>query len=84
VTTWFLYVLECKDGTLYTGVTTDVARRVAAHDAGRGARYTRGRGPVTLVYLDEQPDRSSALRRERATKRLSRAAKERLLGREPG
>lgn len=77
---WFLYIVECSDGSLYTGVTNDVDRRLAAHNAGRGARYTRSRRPVRLVYLDEQPDRSTALRREHALKRLTRAEKEELLG----
>ena len=73
---WFLYMVECADGTLYTGVTNDVARRLDAHNTGRGARYTRARRPVRLVYLDEQASRSEALRREHALKRLPRAEKE--------
>jgi putative endonuclease len=79
-TPWFVYVLRCRDGSLYTGVTTDVAARLAAHNDGQGARYTRGRGPVELVYVEPQDDRGAALRREAAIKRLSRAAKARLVG----
>jgi predicted GIY-YIG superfamily endonuclease len=80
-TTWYLYVLRCADGTLYTGVTTDLARRQRQHDAGRAARYTRGRGPTTLVYHERCPGRGAALRREAAVKALTRAAKERLIRR---
>lgn len=76
---WWVYVLECRDGTLYTGCTDDIPRRLAAHNAGRGAKYTRGRGPVTLRYREETPDKSSALRREAAIKRLSRAEKQALI-----
>lgn len=73
---WHLYMVRCADGTLYTGIATDVARRVAAHAAGRGARYTRGRGPFALVYSEACGDRSSASRREHALKRLAREEKE--------
>ena len=75
----FVYIVRCADDTLYTGWTTDVARRVAQHNAGRGARYTRMHRPVTLVYQEEVPDRSAAMRRERAIKKLDRARKERLV-----
>ena len=75
---WWVYLLKCRDGSLYTGVTTDVAARVATHRAGEGARYTRSRLPVELVYAESVPDRSAALRREAAIKRLS-AADKRLL-----
>jgi putative endonuclease len=68
-------LVRCGDGTLYTGVTNDVADRIAAHNAGRGAKYTRGRLPVTLVYRESTSDRGAALRREHEIKRLSRAAK---------
>ena len=71
----FVYILECADGTYYTGWTTDLARRVAVHNAGRGSRYTRLRRPVKLIYWEEHPDRSSAQRRELAVKRLPRARK---------
>jgi putative endonuclease len=76
---YYCYILECADGTYYTGWSTDPARRLAQHNAGRGARYTRSRLPVDLVYIEEQPDRLSALRREIAIKRLSRAKKSALV-----
>ena len=60
---WFVYILRCGDGTLYTGIATDTERRLAEHRAGLGAKYTRGRGPLTLVYRERCPDRSAALRR---------------------
>lgn len=71
----FVYMVRCADGSLYTGWTTDLARRVAAHNAGRGAKYTRSRRPVRLVWAEPQPHRSAALRREAAVKALPRAAK---------
>jgi putative endonuclease len=77
--TWFVYILECADGTFYTGVTNDIGRRVRQHNEGNGARYTRGRGPVTLCYQEECGDRSLAQVREAAVKRLPREAKERLI-----
>jgi putative endonuclease len=73
--TWHVYVLRCRDGTLYTGATNDVVRRLARHAAGDGARYTRARLPVVLVYSERAGDRSAALRREAALKRLTRAEK---------
>jgi putative endonuclease len=72
---WSVYVVRCADGSLYTGVARDLAARIAAHNAGRGARYTRGRGPVTLVYREGADDRASAQRREAAIKRLPATAK---------
>lgn len=72
---WWVYILRCADDTLYTGVTDDVERRLAAHNSGKGAKYTRGRGPVAVVYREEQPDKSQALRRELALKRLTRPQK---------
>jgi len=75
-----VYVIECADGSLYTGYTTDVERRVAEHDAGEGAKYTRGRTPVTLRHVESFDSRSMALSREHAIKSLSRAEKERLVG----
>lgn len=72
---YWVYILRCADGTLYTGITDDVERRLAAHNSGKGAKYTRGRGPVELVYREEAADKSAALRRELAIKRLSRAEK---------
>jgi putative endonuclease len=71
----YVYILTCSDGTLYTGWTTDLAGRLAAHQAGRGARYTRTRLPVKLVYQETCPDRSSAMKRERAIKKLPRVKK---------
>lgn len=72
---YVVYILRCGDGTLYTGCTNDLARRLAAHSAGRGAKYTRARLPVALVYQEPAADRSQALRREAAIKALSRAQK---------
>ena len=72
---YFVYMLECADGSLYTGWTTDPGRRVKEHNAGRGALYTRWRRPVELRYLEEAPDRSSAQRRENAIKKLTRGKK---------
>lgn len=77
---WWVYILRCGDGTLYTGITDDVARRLAVHRSGKGAKYTRGRGPLLLVWQEEQPDKSAALRRERAVKALSREKKSALIG----
>jgi len=77
--TWHVYVARCGDGTLYTGITTDPDRREAAHNAGRGAGYTRSRRPVRLVHLETAADRSAALRRELAIKRLPRRLKEQLV-----
>lgn len=75
----YVYVVECSDGTLYTGYTTDVKRRVAEHNEGTGAKYTRGRRPVELVHVEAYDTQSSALQREHAIKQLRRAAKERLV-----
>jgi putative endonuclease len=71
----FVYIVECADQTLYTGWTTDVERRLKAHNAGRGARYTRQHGPVRLVYVEEAPDRRAALKRELQIKRMSHLEK---------
>jgi putative endonuclease len=75
----YVYVLECADGTLYTGYTTDPERRVREHDAGEGAKYTRGRTPVELRHLERFESRSAAMSREYELKRLSRAEKVRLV-----
>lgn len=72
---WWVYMLRCSDGTLYTGSAVDVDRRVAVHNSGKGAKYTRSRLPVEAVYREACPDKSAALRRERALKQLSRAEK---------
>ena len=76
---WYVYMLRCGDGTLYTGITDEVDRRLAAHRSGKGAKYTRGRGPLELVYTEEQPDKSAALRREVQIKKLRREQKEALI-----
>lgn len=72
---WYVYLLRCADDTLYTGCTNAPQRRLQQHNAGQGAKYTRSRCPVTLVYLEQVEDRSQALRREAALKRLSRKEK---------
>lgn len=72
---WYLYILECADGTLYTGITTDPGRRLAEHNAGVGARYTRARLPVTMVYQTSVKDRSEASRLEYRIKKLPRKTK---------
>ena len=77
---WYVYMLRCGDGSLYTGSTTDVDRRLREHQSGTGARYTRSRPPVTLAYVEEAPDRSAAQRREAAIKKLSRDQKWSLIG----
>jgi putative endonuclease len=76
---FFCYLLECADGTFYTGWTTDPARREKQHNAGTGARYTRPRRPVRMVYIEEVPDKISALKRELAIKRMPRARKQNLI-----
>lgn len=79
---WFVYILRCRDGSLYTGITTDLARRLAEHNAGRaGARYTRSRRPVTLAYAEPAVSRSAAARREFELKQLPPAAKRALIAR---
>ena len=75
----FVYMLRCKDGSLYTGWTNDMEHRLAMHNSGRGAKYTRGRGPLKLVYSEELPDKEAALRRECAIKKLRREQKLALL-----
>ena len=76
----FCYIVECADGTYYTGWAIDPERRVATHNKGRGAKYTKMRLPVQLVYVEEQPDLSTALKREIAIKRMTRARKRKLIG----
>ena len=76
---WFLYVIECADGSLYTGIALDPAARFALHAAGRGARYTRSHPPVRLVLVESHPDRSAALRAEHAFKQLTAAQKRKLV-----
>ena len=76
---YFVYILACADGTLYTGVTNDLEGRIAAHNSGKGAKYTAGRAPVELVYQEEADGRSAALRRELAIKKLTKEGKLRLI-----
>ena len=75
---WHLYIVRCKDNTLYSGITTNVEKRVNAHNKGTGAKYTIGRTPVTLVYTEALPNISAARKREAQVKKLSRAQKETL------
>lgn len=77
--TWKLYMLRCGDGSLYTGITTDVEKRLEAHRSGKGAKYTRGRGPLELVYREECGDHSAALKRELEIKGLTRDEKMKLI-----
>jgi putative endonuclease len=72
---WYVYIVRCADRTLYTGVARDLSARIDAHNAGHGAKYTRARLPVKLIYQETAADRSAALRREHAIKRLSRTEK---------
>lgn len=74
-----VYIVQCSDGTYYTGYTTDVERRVVEHNAGTGAKYTRGRRPVELVHVETYASQSAAMQREYAIKQLRRAGKERLV-----
>ena len=76
---WYIYILECGDGTLYTGCTPDLAARVSTHQSGKGAKYTRSRMPVLLTYSEMLPDRTAALKREAQIKKLSRTEKLQLL-----
>ncbi|MEF8974690.1 MAG: GIY-YIG nuclease family protein [Halapricum sp.] len=76
---YYVYVLHCADDTFYTGYTTDVDRRVNEHEAGHGAKYTRGRTPVEVVHVESYPSKSKAMSREYEIKQYSRAEKERLI-----
>ena len=76
---WTVYILECKDGTLYTGITDNLERRLAMHRIGKGAKYTKGRGPFVLRYTENCEDKSHALRKEIAIKRMPRQEKLRLI-----
>ena len=76
---WYLYMLRCGDGTLYTGITTDVEKRLEAHRTGKGAKYTRGRGPLELVYREDCGTHSDALKRELAIKALPREEKQKII-----
>ena len=77
---WVVYILECRDGSLYTGITDNLDKRLKAHNSGRGAKYTRGRGPVELRYRESCADHGTALRREIEIKRLTRQQKWLLIG----
>ena len=76
---WYLYILRCRDDSLYTGITTDVQSRLEAHRAGKGAKYTRGRAPLELGYSETCGDHSAALKREAQIKSLPRAGKMKLI-----
>ncbi len=76
---WYLYILRCGDGTFYTGITTDVDKRLEAHRSGRGAKYTRGRAPLEVIYRECCGTHSDALKREMEVKRLSREEKQTLI-----
>jgi putative endonuclease len=76
---YFVYVLECADKTLYTGITNDLAKRLAAHSAGKGSKYVRSRLPVRVVYSEHQPDRATASKREAEIKKMPRSQKLSLL-----
>ena len=76
---WYLYILRCKDDTLYTGITTDLEKRLEAHRSGKGAKYTRGRSPLELVYRESCGSHSDALKREHQVKMLTREEKQNLI-----
>lgn len=78
-TIWYLYILRCKDNTLYTGITTNVEKRLQQHRSGKGAKYTRGRAPLELVYQQVCKDHTEALKREAFVKKLTRKDKEALI-----
>ena len=77
--TWYLYILRCGDGTLYTGISTDPQKRLKVHRSGKGAKYTKGRGPLAMVYCERCGSHSDALKRELAVKALKRSEKEQLI-----
>ncbi|MCE3233295.1 MAG: Excinuclease subunit domain protein [Rickettsiaceae bacterium] len=72
---WFIYILQCADGTLYTGITTDVERRLSEHESGKGAKYTRGRGPLKIIYTETHENRSAASVREAEIKSMDKNRK---------
>lgn len=76
---WVLYMLRCRDGSLYTGITNNLEKRLEAHRSGKGAKYTRGRGPLELVYTEKCEDHSAALKREVEIKSLVKAEKENVI-----
>jgi putative endonuclease len=76
---WTVYLIRCKDNTLYTGITINLEARIQAHNRGKGAKYTRGRGPVNLVWLEKNLTQRDALKREREIKKLTRTQKNKLI-----
>ena len=78
--TYYTYVVKCSDGSLYTGYTNDLEKRISVHNEGKGARYTRGRRPVELVYYEEYPTKEEAMSREWHIKQLTKAEKEKIIG----
>lgn len=76
---WYVYMVRCRDNSLYTGCTNDLSHRIQVHNAGKGAKYTKSRLPVTLVYQEACGDKSAALKREAAIKRLRKAQKEAMI-----
>ena len=80
---WYIYMARCADGSFYTGVARNVSNRMAQHNSGKGAKYTRGRLPAELVYVEKSVDRSSALRREYQIKRMDSTEKRRLIEAQP-
>lgn len=81
---WIVYIVECSDGSLYTGITNDMERRLEEHNEGRGAKYTKHRGPVTVRYTEHQDRKGAALTREAAIKSLRREDKLALIAAQPG
>ncbi|NOT94961.1 MAG: GIY-YIG nuclease family protein [Nitrospira sp.] len=81
--TWIVYIVECSDGSLYTGITNDLARRVEEHGTGKGAKYTKHRGPVTVRYTEHQDSKGAALTREAAIKSFRREDKLALIAAQP-
>lgn len=77
---YYVYILKCSDKTLYTGYTNDLDKRLAAHNSGKGAKYTKNRLPVEMIYFEEYEEKSEAMKREYAIKRLTRKQKEKLIG----
>ncbi|MCT4612945.1 MAG: GIY-YIG nuclease family protein [Clostridia bacterium] len=75
----YIYILECKDKTLYTGWTNNLEKRIEAHNEGKGAKYTKGRGPVKLLYFEEFEDKKEAMKREYAIKKMTKSEKEKLI-----
>lgn len=78
---WYVYLVRCKDGSIYTGITINVSARLKKHNAGTGAKYTRQRTPVSLIFREKHPDQGSAMRRESQIKRWSKQSKEKLAAR---